>query len=114
MNKTGCEGKTLFPATGKLAGQLVFTSLKPETFYHLRYRLGSVRHLVNVGHEAQIFGQGEILVETETLRHVAYPALDLVALAKNIVAETGATPRIRPEESAENPQESRLAAAIGA
>jgi hypothetical protein len=32
MDKTGCEGKALFPTTGKLAGQLFFTSLKPETF----------------------------------------------------------------------------------
>src|SRR4029077_6740031 len=52
VDKTGGECETLFPPAGKLAGQLGFASLKPESVQHLSDHLGSVRHLVDVGDEA--------------------------------------------------------------
>ena len=92
VDKAGGERETLFPPAGKLPGELGFASFKPKTLQHLRYRLGGVRHFVDVGDEAQIFGQREILVEAEPLGHVADPPLDRVALPNNIVAEAGAAP----------------------
>ena len=60
VDEAGREGQTLLPSAGKLSGELVFASLQaqdsPSIFVH---RLGGVRHFVDVGDEAQIFGQAK-------------------------------------------------------
>src|SRR5258706_6002025 len=73
----------------------------------------AVRHAVHAGDEAKVLADGEVDPEREGLRHVADVALDLLALADDVVAKASALPAVGREQPAEHPDGGRLAAAVG-
>src|SRR5208337_5248222 len=59
-------------------------------------------------------GDREILIEAESLRHVADPQAYLRRVADDIQPETGSAPSIRLDQPAQHPNRRCLAAAVGA
>ncbi len=114
MQQTRGERQALLPAPGERAGELVPTLRQPEVHKRLLDLLLPVGHAVHACDEAQVLANGEILPERETLRHVAGVTLDLLGLANDVVAETGALAAVGREQSAEHADGGGLAAAVGA
>ena len=73
-----------------------------------------VRHLVDARDEVEVLADRQVLPEREALRHVADVALDLVALAQDVVAEAGAGAGVRREQAAHHADRGGLAAAVRA
>jgi hypothetical protein len=69
---------------------------------------------VDAGAEVEILLDGQILVERETLGHVAGAALDLAALGGDVEAERLAVAAVRRQQPAQHPQRRRLARPVGA
>src|SRR5262249_56664598 len=107
--RAGPERKPLFPATGELAGELRLATLESEPLDHRARCCRRVGHTVEACDEFQVLAHREILVEAETLRHVAHVALDLVRLGADVVTETGALAFVRGERPAQHPDGRGLA-----
>src|SRR2546429_6290866 len=75
---------TLFPYT---------TLFRSNALDHVARGAPRVAQAVKPGDEFEVLAHREILIEAEALRHVADPAFDLVGVAADVVAETGALAR---------------------
>src|SRR5262245_12078359 len=64
--------------------------------------------------EFQVLAYREVLVEAETLRHIADLALDLVGLGANVVTKAGSRSLIRSEQTAQHTNGGRLARPVWA
>src|SRR6516164_7825463 len=75
--------------------------------------LPPVAQLIDARDEVEILEDGEVLIEAETLRHIADLPADARRLAGDVETETGALAAIRRQQSAEHADGGRLAAAVG-
>jgi hypothetical protein len=114
MNQAGGEGEPLFPAAGKLTGELVLPAFQTELRDALPNGGPAIFHVVHPAHELEIFFDTEVFPKAEALRHVTDFALDRFALADDVVAEHLAAPFIRSQQPAKHAQESGFAAPIRA
>ena len=114
MEKTGREGETLFPSSGKLTGELLLPSFEAESGDALPDDPASVFHPIHAGDKVEILGDAEIFVEAETLCHVSDLAFDLLTFPDDVKPKAGATPGIGAEEAAEHTNEGGLATSIWA
>src|SRR5215467_15419705 len=112
MDETSCEGKTLFPTTGKLARELCFAFRQPEFFDAFAHRLSSIFHCIHACDKIEIFLNAQILPKTESLRHVTDFAFDRFTLGDHIVTQDAAPSAVGAEQSAKHSQKRSLAAAI--
>jgi hypothetical protein len=69
---------------------------------------------IEAGHEFEVLGDGQVLVERETLRHVADLALDLQPFGAQVEAEHRAFSLIRRQQAAHDADRRCLAGAVGA
>ncbi len=114
VNQAGREREPLFPATRKRAGELFAACDHAETFEAFFDGGLTLRNLIQPRDEIQVFLDAQIFVERKSLRHVADVFFDLGALCAEIVAEAAAFTAVGLEQTAEHPQEGRLAAAVRA
>src|SRR4029450_10785633 len=98
MNQTRREREALLPATGELAGQLFLSPCQAEPLNAGIHRVPAILYLVHASHETEILGDAQVLPKTKLLRHVSYLALDGLALENDVITETGAAARIRPQK----------------
>jgi hypothetical protein len=112
--RAGAERQPLLPATGKLSGELRLAPRQAEAFYHVACSPLRVGHTIEPGDEFQVLAHRKILIQGKTLRHVADPALDLVGVSANVVAQTPALAAVGRQQSAEHADGGGLAAAVGA
>src|SRR5206468_1702801 len=108
----GAEREPLLPAARQFAGELPLASAEAKPLYHVARHLMRIRHSVETRDEFEILPHREILVEAETLRHVTDAALDLVGIAADVEAETGALAAIGGQQPAQHPDRCRLARAV--
>ena len=113
MDQAGGEGHALLPSAGKFSRQLLRTVREPEFLDAFLHQLRPVFHAVHARDKIEILGNGQVLVEAETLRHIADLLLDRFAVVDDIVAEAGAAAGVGAEQAAKHADESRLAAAVG-
>ncbi len=64
--------------------------VRPRSASGLAYDVAAVWDVVNAGDEVEVLGDGEVIPEGKSLRHVADVALDVCALRANVIAEAGA------------------------
>src|SRR5262245_24664143 len=114
MNQAGSERKTLFPATGKLAGELLLAFRESQLLHAFAHSLLPVLHLIHARNEIEILFDAQVFPKTESLRHVADVAFDRFALGDYIVAKNPAAAVVSPKQSAEHAQKRGLAAAVRA
>jgi len=81
---------------------------------HLARGTARIAQTVEPCDEFEVFAHREILIQAEPLRHVADPALDLVGVAADVVAEAGALAGVRRQQTAEHPDGGGLAGAVRA
>src|SRR4029453_11724704 len=112
MNETGTKRKTLFPSTGKLAGELLLAFRESELLHAFTHGLLPVLHIIHARNEIEILFDAQVFPKTESLRHVANFAFDRFALGDHIVAKNPAAAVVSPKQSAEHAQERGLAAAV--
>jgi hypothetical protein len=114
VNQARGQGEPLFPAAGQSSGELLATLDHAEAFQTFFHGGFALRDFVKARDEIQILLDAQILVERKLLRHVADVFFDLGALRAKIETEATAFAAIGLEQTAEHPQESRLAAAVRA
>ena len=68
---------------------------------------------LKIGVKRKIFGNGQVFIEPEPLRHVADARLHPLGLDRGIEAEDGDVAGIRIEETGEKTHQGRLAGAVG-
>ena len=78
------------------------------------HRLATVVEFVDGGDEIQILGDRQVLVEAESLRHVADLQADPRRVADDVEPQTRAAAAVRLHQPAQHPDRGRLAAAVGA
>src|SRR6185369_12160858 len=113
VDQAGGQGQPLFPAAGKLSGQLPAASCQSEILKTLLDCAFTIRDRKHSCHEIQILGNAHIFIKAEALGHVADFPPDRLAIRDDVITEAGAASAIRAEQAAEHPDESRLAAAVG-
>ena len=114
MDHAGGQGQALFPAAGKLAGQLVLALRQAQAGDAFAHGLAAVLDGIHAGHEVEVFLDGQVLVKAETLGHVADLALDGVAVGDDVVAEANALAFVGAQQAAQHADEGGFAAAVGA
>jgi hypothetical protein len=112
--RAGAERQPLLPAAGEFAGELFFASRQPKPLDHVARGAACIAHTIEPGDEFQILPHRQILVQRKALRHVADLALDLVGVAADVVAETGALAAVGRQQAAEHADGRGLAASVGA
>ncbi len=113
MQDAGRQGQPLLPAAGQRAGQLVLARRQLQPFQRAG-RPGLLQPVepVDAADELEVLANGEILVETEALGHVAGLALDRLAVVHEVVAEAGAAPAVGRQQAADHAQGRGLARAV--
>src|SRR4029453_4162132 len=114
MNEAGCKRETLFPSTGKLAGELSFAFCEPEFLDAFTHSLLAILHAGHARDKIEIFFNAQILPKTESLRHVTDLAFDRFTFGNHVVTEDSAASVVGAEQSTKHAQERGLAAAIWA
>ena len=112
MNQAGSERQTLFPSTGKLAGELLLAFRESELVDAFTHGLLPVLQLIHSRNEIEILFDAQVFPKTESLRHIADFAFDRFALGDHIVAKNPAAAVVSPKQSAEHAQKRGLAAAV--
>jgi hypothetical protein len=90
VNQTRRQRQPLLPAAGKRAGQLPAAGGHRQALQTPLHGGLAIGHFIQPGDEIQILLNGQVLVKTEPLRHVARVLFDLGRLLQNIVAQTSA------------------------
>ena len=90
MQHAGSESHALLPSAREFARELIGTAREAEVGDSLADDVAAVGNVVDAGDEIEVLGNSEVVPKGETLGHVADIALDVAALAQNVVAETGA------------------------
>src|SRR6185436_6310261 len=104
------------PPARKRSGDLIAAAFQPRSLHRLadaRAALGA-RYAVDAGVEAQVLGDGQVLVQAEALGHVADALLDAFGVARDVVADDAAAAPGRIEDPAQHPDGGRLAGAVRA
>ncbi len=114
VNHTRRQGEALLPAAGELAGKLVLPFREPEPLKASTHGLPAVLYGIHAADEIEVLRNAQVLVETESLGHVADLALDHLALADDVIAEARAASLVGTEQAAQHADEGRLAAAVWA
>src|SRR5262249_15091798 len=65
MDQTGGECQALFPATGKLTGELVLPIFETKTLQALAHGLTPIIERIDTRHKVEILGNGQVFPETE-------------------------------------------------
>lgn len=112
MHDAGGQRQALLPAARQRAGKLVAPRTQAQIIERAADILLHRPQPVEPGHEFEILGDCQILVEREFLRHVADLALDLEALGQKIVAEHLAFALVRRQKPAHDADRGRLARAV--
>ena len=108
------ECEALLPAARERARELVLARGEAEALESLAQPALAVVDLVHARDEVQILLDGQVVVETELLRHVAHLALDELGVLRDVVAEHDAAPLVGREQPADHADGGGLAAAVGA
>src|SRR5262249_19474998 len=116
VHQGGGEGQPLLPAPGELGGQPVPVGIEAGEADGPLPPLPVPLAAQAVGRreEVEVLEGGQVLVERELLGHVADPAPDLLAAPADVEAVDRRVPLGRREQPAEDPDERRLAGAVGA
>jgi hypothetical protein len=112
MNEAGGEREALFPAAGKLAGELLFALGQPEFLDAFAYCLPPILHPVHARDKIEILLNAQILPKTESLRHVTNFSFGRFTFGNHIVTQDPAAPVVGAEQSAKHAQKRGLAAAV--
>src|SRR5262249_7109131 len=114
VQHAGGKRQPLFPAARERARQLIAPRCQTETLERLVDPLLQRLHVVHAADEIEVLANREILVEAETLGHVANALLDLGRLRPNVETEAGTLAGVRGQQSAEHADRRGLAAAVRA
>ena len=114
MNEAGRERETLFPSTGKLAGELFFPFGKSEFLDAFTHCLPPILHTVHARDKIEIFLNAQILPKTKSLRHVTDFAFDRLAPGDHVVTKDFTASVVGAEQSAKHSQERGLTTAVRA
>ena len=109
----GAQRQPLFPASRKLPRQLILAARKAQPRDGLAGGCARIRHPIDAADEFEILADGKVLIERETLGHVAHAPLDEMALGEDVVAETSPAAVIWRQQAAEHADGRGLARAIG-
>ena len=112
--RAGAERQPLLPAAGQFAGELFLAALKADAVDHVARGPAGIGQAVEPRDEFEVLPHRKVLVQAEALRHVADLALDLVGVAADVVAETGALAAIRRQQAAQHADGRGLAGSVGA
>src|ERR1022692_1550236 len=112
MNQARGEREPLLPSAGELACELFLPRGQPKALDALKHDLATVLHAIHARNEIEILEDAEVFPKTETLRHVADLAFDLLAVANHVEAKAGAAAFIRAEQATQHADESCLPAAV--
>src|SRR5215472_5856035 len=96
-----------------MARKLVRAPSEAHSLHDLLNRLPAVAQLVDAGDEVEVLEHCEILVEAETLGHVADLTPNTRRIRDDVQPETGSAAAVRRQQTAEHADRRRLAAAIG-
>src|SRR5262249_3193127 len=110
--RAGAEREPLFPTARELAGHLLLAALQAEPLDHRFGRGGGARNAVDARDEFKIFAHREVVVEAETLRHIADAIFDLRGLGADVVTETGAAALVGRQQPAQHTDGGGLAGAV--
>src|SRR5581483_2033388 len=83
----GTECEPLLPAARQLARQLLLAALKTEPLDGAARLPDRVGEAVDAGDELEVLEDRQVLVEAETLRHVADVALELLVVLADVVTQ---------------------------
>ena len=86
MDQASSQCKPLLPPTRELTGQLLSTTGQSQPFKTSCHRSTSIRNSEHACHKVQILLNAQILIETESLCHVAHSGLNGVALPNDVMA----------------------------
>src|SRR5438552_18168322 len=114
MNEARGKSETLFPPARKLAGELVFAFRQPELLDAFTHGLSPILHVIHARDKIEIFLNGQILPETESLCHVADFPFDCLAFGDYVVTQDPAGSVVSAKQSAKHAQKRGLAAAVWA
>jgi hypothetical protein len=92
----------LLPAAGELAGKLLLAPRQADPLDHVARSTPRIREAVKPRDEFEILAHGQVLIQAETLGHVADLALDLVGVLQDVVAEAGALAAVGRQQAAED------------
>src|SRR6266403_3085475 len=112
MNEAGRERETLFPSTGKLAGELFFPFGKSEFLDAFTHCLPPILHTVHARDKIEIFLNAQILPKTKSLRHVTDFPFDRFTSGEHVVTQNPAASVVSSEQSAKHAQKGSLATAV--
>ena len=114
VQHAGGQGQPLLPAAGKRSGQLIRPLRQAKPFQGPIHRLETIGHAVHAGHEIQILADGQIIPVGELLGHIADMALDLRAVAPDVIAQAGPAARVGLEQAAHHADGGGFPAAVRA
>src|SRR5437016_2517363 len=102
MDQAGGERQPLFPAAGKLAGELFLPLRQAELLETVADSLPAIGHGIHAGHEIEVLSDAQVFPEAEPLGHVADLALDRLALADDVVTQNSAAPLVGAQQPTEH------------
>lgn len=111
MHDAGRQRQTLFPTARQGPGQLIAPRRQAKIGQRVADMTVDRAKAVEPGDERKVFGDGQIFVKREALRHVADFALDAGALAQ-IVAKDLAAALVGGQQPAHHPDRGRLARSV--
>ncbi len=113
VQQAGRERQALLPAPRERSRQLFAPLRETEALERIVDASLAVRQSVDAPDELEVLRDRKILVETESLGHVADLALDSGRLAANVEAQARAASAIGREEPAEHSNGGGLSASVG-
>ncbi len=110
------ESQPLFPAPGQRLGDEIFLALQARGLNRPRLALAHRRagEAVDPAEETQILNDGQIVIETEALGHVADPVLQGLGVLRDVDAEDARASGGGSEETAQHADGRGLARAVRA
>src|SRR5512136_744568 len=116
MKHGAAEGEALFPAAGKLRGQasqVRFEAVELDNFVDAAFQTHGVE-AVDAAIEPQVFGDGEVIVETEILRHVTNALAHGFRFGAHVEAFDNSVTPAKRQEACQQLDNGGFSAAVGA
>src|SRR5438034_3670515 len=96
-----------------MASELMLAASKAARLVAIAHGLSRISHLIPPRDKIEILRDAQVFPKAESLCHVTDFALNRFAFGNHVMTEASAVPIVGPKQSAEHPQERRLAAAVG-
>src|SRR5262245_45587203 len=112
--RASAKCQALLPPAGEFGRKLSFPPREAKSFNRGARRSDRMIDSIDPSDEFQVLAYREVLVEAETLRHIADLAFDLVSFGANVVTEAGSRSLIRSEQTAQHTNGGRLARPVWA